>query len=120
MRNLFEYIRYVAEEKRRYKEMQARVKALPKEHGFVYHKIESYMWNHAGGDGMSMIPVLSDLLELFEAGVADGKGALEVTGPDVAEFCDELLRNTETWTAGWHEKLNRDVMRKLGKGKESK
>ena len=120
MSRLLDYFRYVAQEKGRYKQMEARAKALPKEYGFVYHKIQHYMWNHAGGDGMDMIPVLSDLLELFEAGVADGKRVLEITGADVAEFCDELLRNTKTWTASRHEALNRDVMRKLGKGKESR
>ena len=52
--------------------------------------------------------------------MADGKRVLEVTGADVAEFCDELLRNTKTWTASWHEALNRDIRKKLGKGKESK
>ena len=94
--------------------MEARVKALPKEYSFVYHKIQHYMWSHAGGDGMGMIPILADLLDLFEAGAADGKRVLDMTGPDVAEFCDELMRNTKTWTAKWREALNRDVMRKLG------
>ncbi len=120
MRNLFAYFRYVREEKRKYKQMQDRVAALPEEYGFVYRKIEHYMWNHAGGDGMGMIPILADLLELFEAGAADGKRVLEVTGADVAAFCDELLRNTKTWTAHWHKALNRDVARRLGKGKESR
>ena len=58
MKRLFDYFRYVAQEKRRYKQMEARAKALPKEYGFVYHKIQHYMWNHAGGDGMGMIPIL--------------------------------------------------------------
>jgi DNA-binding ferritin-like protein (Dps family) len=120
MSRLFDYFRYVAQEKRKYKQVEARAKALPKEYEFVYHKIQHYMWSHAGGDGMGMIPILTDLLDLFEAGATDGKRVLEITGADVAEFCDELLRNTKTWTASWHEALNRDVMRKLGKGKESK
>jgi DNA-binding ferritin-like protein (Dps family) len=69
---------------------------------------------------MGMIPIFADLLDLFEAGAADGKRVLEITGTDVAEFCDELLRNTKTWTANWHEALNRDIARGLGKGNESK
>lgn len=120
MRRLLDYFRYVAQEKRRYRRMEVRAKALPKEYGFVYQKIQHYMWNHAGGDGMGMIPILSDLLELFEAGAADGRPVLQITGPDVAEFCDELLRNTKTWTASWHEALNRDIRKRLGKGEESK
>lgn len=120
MRNPFAYFRYVAEEKRRYRQTEARAKALPKEYGFVYHKIQHYMWSHAGGDGMGMIPILADLLELFEAGAADGKPVLEMTGSDVAAFCDELLSNTKTWTAKWHEALNRDIRKRLGNGEESR
>lgn len=120
MNNLFAYFKHAAQEKRRYKQMEARAKALPEEYVFVYHKIQHYMWNHAGGDGMGMIPILADLLDLFEAGVADGKSVLEITGTDVATFCDELLRNTKTWTEGWHEALNRDIARRLGTGNESK
>jgi DNA-binding ferritin-like protein (Dps family) len=117
MRNPLEYFRYVREEKRRYKTMLKRVNALPEDFRFMYNRIQRYMWNHAGGDGMDMIRVLADLLELFEAGAADGKGVMQVTGPDVAGFCDELLGTTKTWTKHWHEALNREIDQKLGKGK---
>jgi DNA-binding ferritin-like protein (Dps family) len=120
MRKLISYFKYVRQEKRRYRQMEARAEALPEEYGFVYRKVQHYMWSHAGGDGMEMIPILADLLDLFEAGAVDGKRVLEVTGPDVAEFCDEVLRTTQTWTANWHEALNRDIARRLGKGNEPK
>ena len=119
MRKLISYFKYVRQEKLRYKQVVARVKALPEEYRFMYDKIQHYMWNHAGGDGMDMIRVLADLLELFEAGAADGKRVLEVTGSDVAELCDELLGTTKTWAKKWHEALNSDIARRLGKGKES-
>jgi DNA-binding ferritin-like protein (Dps family) len=120
MRNPIEYFTYVRQEKRRYKAMMARVKALPEEYGYMYRKIEHYMWSHAGGDGMDMIRILADLLDLFEAGAADGKRVLEMTGPDVAEMCDELLSTTRTWTKKWHEELNRDIARRLGRKEEGK
>ena len=66
---------------------------------------------------MDMIPILADLLDLFETGAAEGKRVLEITGEDVAEFCDELLRApTRTRKIGTRT-LNRDIMNKLGKGK---
>jgi len=115
MKTPFAYFQYVKREKRRYKQIQARVKALSEDYGFVYRKIEHYMWMHAGGDGMDMIPVLADLLDLFETGAADGKHVLEITGKDVAAFCDELLRDTRQWTENGHKALNRDIQKKLGK-----
>lgn len=120
MRKLFEYFKFIQREKRRYKQMEVRAKALPDDYEFVYRKIQHYMWGHSGGDGMDMIPVFSDLLDLFEAGAADGKRVIEVTGEDVAGFCDELLRYTKTWTERWHEELNRDIAKRFGKGNESK
>ena len=114
MKTPFGYFKYVKEEKRRYKQMQNRIKALPKDFEFVYRKIEHYMWMHSGGDGMDMIPILADLLDLFETSAAEGKKVLDVTGRDVAAFCDELLVNAKRWTEKWHEDLNHDILKKLG------
>ncbi|MDR2896527.1 MAG: DUF1048 domain-containing protein [Propionibacteriaceae bacterium] len=105
----------IRREKRQYKDLQAKIKALPKDYNYTYRKIEHYMWNHAGGDGMDMIPLLADVYELFAAGVARGQGVLEVTGDDVAGFADELLSNAKTWTTNQHDALNRDVHRLIGK-----
>lgn len=115
---LNEYLNFprIAREKREYRQKQARAKALPEDYAYVYQKIQHYMWGHAGGSGMDMMPILSDLLDLFETGAAEGKPVLEVTGEDVAAFCDELLRNARTWTGNRSEALNRDIMNKLGKG----
>jgi DNA-binding ferritin-like protein (Dps family) len=108
--------RHMAREKRKYRQMQARAKALPKEYTYVFNKIQHYMWMHSGGSGMDMIAIFSDLLDLFETGAAEGKHVLEVTGEDVAEFCDELLRNAKTYTQNWRDDLNRDIKKKVGKG----
>ena len=116
MSGLFAYIKRIAREKRKYREMQERARALPEDYTYVYHKIQYYMWSYSGGDGMDMIPIFADLLDLFETGAAEGKRVLEVTGEDVAAFCDELLRNAKTYTGNWHEALNRDIMKKLKKG----
>lgn len=112
--------RHIAREKRKFRQMQKRAKALPEEYGYVYHKIQGYMWSYSGGSGMDMIPIQADLLDLFETGAAEGKRVLEITGEDVASFCDELLRNAKTYTENRREALNRDIMKKLGKGKGSK
>lgn len=104
----------VSRQKREFKAMQARVNALPDDYRYVYRRVEKYLWHHAGGDGMGMLPVLTDLTELFESGVADGRAVLEVTGEDVAAFADDLLANTRTYTGDWHEQLNKDIHKKLG------
>ena len=106
----------IAREKREYKQTQERAKALPEDYRYVYHKIKHYMWSYAGGTGMDMTLIFADLLDLFETGAAEGKRVLDITGEDVAAFCDELLRHTHTSTGSQDEALNRDIRNKLGKG----
>ena len=40
---------------------------------------------------------------------------LDVTVEDVAAFCNALLRDAKLWTDNYLERLNRDIMKKLGK-----
>ena len=108
-------VKKIVESKREYKKQMARVEALPEDYKFVFKKIQDYMWKFAGGAGYDMMEVHYGLIDLFEAGATDGKHVLEVTGEDVAAFCDELLRNTETYTENWREKLNQDVLKELKK-----
>ena len=113
-------IRKMIAAKREYRRQMARVEALPEDYQYVFKKIQSHMWMFAAGSGYDMLKIHYDLIELFEAGAAEGKPVLEITGEDVAAFCDELLRSASTYTANWRESLNRGIQKKLGKGKGSK
>lgn len=109
------FLKKILGDKKEWRNMEARAAALPRDYQIVYDEIKKYMFKFAGGDGMDIVYILRDLLDLFESGAADGKKALEVTGDDVAEFSDELLRNAKTYTENWHDKLNRDVQKRLGR-----
>jgi len=101
-------------DKKEWNMTEARAKALPSDYQIVYNEIKNYMWNlwrFSADNDIGDVGILKDLLGLFEEGVADGKNVLEVTGEDVAAFCDELFNATESW----RNKLNRDIMKKLGK-----
>jgi DNA-binding ferritin-like protein (Dps family) len=106
--------RHIAREKRRYKQQEERVEALPDDYRYVYRQIQQYMWSNAWGSGMDLLAIFADLLDLFETGVAEGKPVLDFTGEDVAAFCDELLRNVKTWSGKPGKALNRDIRNKLG------
>lgn len=110
----------IIKSKQEYKKHMARVDALPEDYQYVFKKIQNHMWMFAAGNGYDMMKIHYDLIELFEAGAAEDKHVLEITGEDVAAFCDELLRSAQTYTEGWREKLNRDIMKKVGKRDESK
>ena len=113
-------IRKMIKGKREYRQQMARVAALPEDYQYVFKKIQSHMWMFAAGAGYDMMKIHYDLIELFETGAAEGKPVLEITGEDVAAFCEELLRNARTYTEDWREALNRDIKKKLGKEKDPK
>lgn len=117
---MLKFFKKIIGDKKDWRAMEARAKALPSDYKIVYGEIKNYMWKFSASDGMDIVAILKDLLELFEAGATDGKRVLEITGKDVAGFCDELLHNAKTYTADWHETLNRDIMKKLRKKNESK
>lgn len=100
--------------KREYKQQMARVNALPEDYRYVFKKIQNHMYQFTAGSGYDMMKIHYDLIELFESGAADGKAVLDITGKDVASFCDELLRDANTYTENWREKLNRDIQKKFG------
>lgn len=116
------FINKIIGDKREWKRMEARAKALPEEYNFVYHKIQNYMWNFAANHkaGEEMVAIFAELLVLFEEGSANGKRVLEITGKDVASFCDELLRNSKTYTENWRDKLNREINDQLGGSNDGK
>lgn len=110
----------IVKSKKEYRAHMARVNALPEDYRYVFEKIQSHMWMFAAGSGYDIMKIHYDLIELFEMGAAEGRHILEITGEDVAAFCDELLRGAQTYTEGWREKLNRDIIKKVGKQGESK
>ena len=113
-------IKKIMESKREYRQQMARVKALPDDYQYVFKKIQGHMWMFASGSGYDMLKIHYDLIELFEAGAAEGKHVLQITGEDVAAFCDELLRNARTYAEDWRETLNRDIKNKFRKEDGSK
>lgn len=106
---MFDFICKMIGDKKEYKEQMARVAALPNDYRFVFEKLQKYMWQFASGDGMEMLKTQYELISLFESGVAEGKHVLDVTGDDVAGFCDEFMRDTKKWQDHFRNKLNGDV-----------
>lgn len=90
-------IKDIIKSKKEYREYEKRVKSLPKDYQIVYKEIQKYVYK-VGDIGLSESMILfSNIIEFFEEGVALGKGVLEVTGEDVAAFCDELIKNLKPY-----------------------
>jgi len=90
-------IRDLIEGKKEWRAHVARVKALPQDYQIVYKEIQKYLFKVGPVELTEGTGLLSGIVDLFEEGAASGKGVLEVTGNDVAAFCDELIKDSKTY-----------------------
>ena len=95
----------IVEGKKQWRAHMARVKALPPDYEIVYKEIMKYLFK-VGPVDLADGRLLSDLVDFFEEGVAAGKGVLEVTGNDVAAFCDELVKGSRTYADIYQESVS--------------
>ncbi|MCL2465359.1 MAG: DUF1048 domain-containing protein [Micrococcales bacterium] len=102
------------DDKREWRRQMARVAALPADYQAVYGKIQHYMWARAAGSGYDILRIQYDLVDEFEAGALAGQRVWEITGDDVAGYCDEILRTARTFTDAKRVVLNRRVAKRLG------
>lgn len=103
-------------DKTEWKAMEARANVLPRDYRVVYGEMTSYMWRFTASDGMDIVAILADVLAEFEAAAAEGKPVLEVTGADVAAYCDARLGGAnpmDRYLQKWRGSLNQDVRKQL-------
>ena len=93
----------------------ARVKALPQDYQIVYKEIQNYLFKVGPVELTDGMDVLSGIIDLFEEGAALGKGVLEVTGSDVAAFCDDLIKDTKTYADILQESVGQEVNQAMKK-----
>jgi DNA-binding ferritin-like protein (Dps family) len=98
------------DEKRKWKAMEERAKFLPSEYRKAYNAIKKYMWSSGSlTDWNDNLRIFGGILDLFEEGAANGKSVTELTGEDVAGFCDELVKDSKTWRDKYRTKLNATI-----------
>jgi DNA-binding ferritin-like protein (Dps family) len=102
-------IKDIIEGKKEWRAHVARVKALPQDYQIVYKEIQKYIFK-VGGTGL-----LSGIIDLFEEGAASGKGVLEVTGSDVAAFCDDLIKDSKTYADIYQVSVDQEVNKAIKK-----
>ncbi len=108
-------------DKRAYREMMKRANALPREYRYAFRKMRDYIFTVGvpGGNvsGCVDLALFHGLIDLLEAGAAEHKTVLELTGADVAAFCDELLRVYAPNEAAQKNRLNETIREQLPKEK---
>ncbi len=102
-------IQDIIEGKKEWRAHMARVKALPKDYQIVYKEIQKYLYKVGPVELTNGIGLLSGIIDLFEEGASLGKNVLEVTGEDVAAFCDDLIKDSKTYADIYQKSVNQKV-----------
>ncbi len=93
----------------------ARVKALPQDYQSVYKEIQKYLFKVGPVELTESNDLLYGIVGLFEEGASAGKGVLEVTGSDVAAFCDDLIKDSKTYADIYQESVDKEVNKAMKK-----
>ena len=97
-------IQDIIEGKKQWRAHLARVKALPRDYQIVYKEVQKYLFK-VGPVSLTDGTLLSDIVDFFEQGAADGKGAIELLGRDIAAFCDGLIGDTPTYADQYQQSV---------------
>ena len=99
-------IQDIIQGKKQWRAHLARIKALPPDYQIVYKEIQKYLFK-VGPTDLTEGNLLSGIVDFFEEGVAAGKGVLELIGPDVAAFCDDLIKDSRTYAEIYQESITK-------------
>ena len=108
-------IQEIIEGKKKWRAHVARVKALPQDYQIVYKEIQKYLFMVGPVELTDGTGLLSGIIDLFEEGAALEKGVLEVTGSDVAAFCDDLIKDSKTYADIYQESIDHAVNKSMKK-----
>jgi DNA-binding ferritin-like protein (Dps family) len=97
-------IQDLIEGKKQWRAHVARVKALPPDYQIVYKEIQRYFFK-VGPIELLDGSLLEGIIDFFEEGAAAGRGVLELTGDDVAAFCDDLIKDSPTYADLYQESI---------------
>ncbi|MCH3963579.1 MAG: DUF1048 domain-containing protein [Clostridium sp.] len=108
-------IQDIIEGKKEWRAHMARVKALPQDYQIVYKEIQKYLFKVGVVELTDVMGLLSGIMDLFEEGASSGKNVLEVTGRDVAAFCDDLIKDSKTYVDIYQESVDQEVSKAMKK-----
>ncbi len=102
-------IQDIIEGKKKWRAHLQRVKALPQDYQIVYNEIQKYLFKVGPVELTDGTGLLSGIIDLFEEGAVSEKGVLDVTGSDVAAFCDDLIKDSKTYADIYQESADQEV-----------
>jgi len=81
------------EQKKRYKQVRTRIKALPEPYAPVAEAFQRYFMYYGGiVDGETTLQMMDDFADLWERAAADGTPVKDIVGDDPVEFAETFAQ----------------------------
>lgn len=87
-------------QKKQYRQVRARIDALPDPYGTVAKALQRYLMYYGGvTDGGTIVTMMDDLVALWERAAADGTSVRAIVGDDPVEFAETFAQayTTKRW-----------------------
>ena len=100
------------EQKRQYKQYQARLEALPEPYHATAKALQRYFMYQGGiVDGDTLITMFADFADLWERAVADGTPVRAIVGDDPVEFAETFVQaySGRQWIDKERERLRKAI-----------
>ena len=93
MANWVEALTGSLEQKKQYRQLKARMDALPEPYGTAAKALYRYfMYNGGIVDGETLMTMMSDFVDLWERAAVDGTSVREIVGEDPVEFAEAFTQ----------------------------
>jgi DNA-binding ferritin-like protein (Dps family) len=104
-RQYLEVVTGSLEDKKRWRQYKARVKALPENYRTAAEALERYLMHFGPVDSADMTSMFDDLADLFERSAADGTPIRDIVGKDPVEFVEAFM---QSYSAGSYIRRERE------------
>jgi len=93
MANWIEAVTGSLEEKKQYRQLKARIDALPEPYGTAAKALQRYFMYYGGlTDGKTLMTMMGDHVELWERAAVDGTPVGAIVGDDPVEFAETFAQ----------------------------
>ncbi len=110
-------IKSIIKQKREWNQFKRSVKLLPDDYQFVYKQMQKYIFKTVNLNEEQIIELFTEIIQLFEQASYDGKHVLDVTGRDVAGFCDNLTADYDSYMDDIQAEIEASIIQALSKHK---
>ena len=100
------------EQKKQYKQYQARLEALPEPYHATAKALQRYfMYDGGVTDGDTLLTMTGDFVELFERAAADGTPVRDIVGENPVEFAQSFTQaySGKQWIDKERARLNKAI-----------